>query len=292
MLNQLPPLKSLLAFAAASRAKNFSRAADELYITQSGVSHQIKNLEQFLGHKLFYREGNHLQLTEQGKAFASVVNPAFDQIISATQMLTGDLDAALQFGVSSAFAVHRLTPELGQLHKKFPNLDLRLRMLTCDDQPQQLDLDILLIDKPLKDVPYHCEPLKIERYFPVATPQLAEQLSGVNALDWPATTRLMDIQGCHSWQQWFGNQQPAYTEQNILQFGHTLLMLQAALSGQGVALLGESLISRELSEGKLVKLINAPFSFGEDGYYFCWHNRRKQDDNVRMVKNWLIGLVS
>jgi LysR family glycine cleavage system transcriptional activator len=89
MFKQLPPLKSLLAFAAASRCKHFSRAADELHITQSAVSHQIKNLEEFLGHRMFFRQGNQLQLTEEGKTFANAINPAFDQMLIATKALTG-----------------------------------------------------------------------------------------------------------------------------------------------------------------------------------------------------------
>ena len=70
MFRKLPPLKSLLAFAAASRSQSFSHAAKELYITQSAVSHQIKNLEEFLGHKLFYREGKVLKLSIEGQLYA------------------------------------------------------------------------------------------------------------------------------------------------------------------------------------------------------------------------------
>ncbi|NQZ08656.1 MAG: LysR family transcriptional regulator [Algicola sp.] len=292
MFKQLPPLKSLLAFCAASRCKNFSRAAEELFITQSAVSHQIKNLEQFLGHKLFYREGNHLQLTEEGKTFASAVNPAFDQIISGAKMLTGTQEDALQFGVSSAFAVHRLTPELSDLNKRQPQLDLRLRMLTCGDNLATLDLDIILTNEPFKHVAYECEALKIERYFPVASPPVAELLQGMSAQHWPEQTRLIDLQGVNSWDGWFSHQQPKSTKRNSLIFGHTLLMLQAVLGNQGVALLGESLIVNELASGALVKLAQSPFSIGDDGFYFCWHKRRQHDSNIRIVKNWLIGLLS
>lgn len=292
MFKQLPPLKSLLAFAAASRCKNFSRAAEELHITQSAVSHQIKNLEQFLGHKLFYREGNQLLLSEEGKAFANGINPAFDQMMSATRMLTGYQDDALQFGVSSAFAVHRLTPELSDLNSRQPELDLRLRMLTCEDNLASLDLDIILTNQPFDHVAYECETLKIERYFPVASPVVAELVQGMTALNWPEKTRLIDLEGIDSWGEWFGHQQPEFTKHNNLLFGHTLLMLQAVLAHQGVALLGESLVVNELASGKLVKLAHSPFGFGDDGFYFCWHKRRAHDTNIRAVKNWLIGLLS
>lgn len=292
MLKDLPPLKSLLAFSAASRCKNFTLAAEQLFISQSAISHQIKKLEQFLGHKLFYRQGNQLQLTDEGKGFAIIVNQAFEQIASASKVLTGELDNALQFGVASAFAVHRLTPALSELNQRYPELDLRLRMLSCGDSLDTLDLDIILYETHFEQVSYQCERLKLEAYYPVASPLVAAKLADIGIQQWCQVTRLIELQSVDSWIDWRDHHGNDIVIQNQLYFGHTLLMLQAVLAGQGVALLGESLIANELREGTLIKLSDKPMVFGTDGFYFSWHNRRKNDANIRRIKHWLLNLLA
>lgn len=292
MLNKLPPLKSLLAFSAASRTKNFSHAAAELCITQSAVSHQIKNLENFLGHKLFYRQGKQLQLTEEGKMYAQTINQSLDQMVSITKQLTGQLDSSLQFGVSSTYAVHKVTPELSQLNQKYPKLDIRLRMLSCNDPVMELDLDIILYDNPIKHVAYECEKLKQEIYYPVASAQIAKKLENIPPELWYKQTKLIDLQDLDSWNNWFEHNKLKRTKIETTYFSHTILMLQAALSHQGIALLGESLISEELTSGQLVKLSQKNVHFENDGFYFFWHKRRNKDQNVRIIKNWLHHLLN
>ncbi|WP_444994125.1 LysR family transcriptional regulator [Aliikangiella sp. IMCC44359] len=292
MLNKLPPLKSLLAFSAASRTKNFSHAAIELCITQSAVSHQIKNLENFLGHKLFYRQGKQLKLTEEGKIYAQTINQSLAQIMSITKQLTGQLDNALQFGVSSTYAVHKVTPELSQLNQKYPKLDIRLRMLSCNDPVIDLDLDIILYDNPIQHIAYECEKLKQEIYYPVASAKIAKKLEKIPPELWYKQTKLIDLQDLDSWNNWFEQNQIKRTKIETAYFSHTILMLQAALSHQGVALLGESLISQELASGQLVKLSQKSVHFENDGFYFFWHKRRNKDQNVRIIKNWLHHLLN
>ena len=290
MFRKLPPLKSLLAFAAASRSNNFSLAAKELYITQSAISHQIKNLEEFLGHKLFYREGKTLRLSPEGQLYAQTVNQSIEQIISATQELVGHHDNILQFGVSSTFAIHRITPELNDLYQRYSELDIRLRMLSCSDVITALDLDVILYDHPIEHISYECIELKNEAYYPVANAQLAKQLGSLPT-EWHEQTVFIDIETVDLWQDWFKEQELDLIDTNIQYFGHTILILKAVLAGQGIALLGETLICNELACGELVKLSDSPITFSDDGFYFAWHKRRKNDVNIRILKNWLLGLL-
>lgn len=292
ILTNLPPLKSLSAFAVAARTLHFGQAGEQLHISQSAISHQIKKLETFLGCKLFYREANKLLLTEQGKQLADSVGPAFEQIRATCEILTGKLDTALKLGVSSAFAFHRLTPEMSHFSERHKALDIRLSMLTCTDDPTRLDLDIMLVEKPIEHVSYECERLKTERYFPVAIPSVAQQVARREINDWQKHLRLIDLQDFNCWQHWFVEQGQSGDIQAQLQFGNTLLMLQAALSGQGIALLGETLIANELDQGNLVKLAETPFVFAEEGFYVCTHQKRRSDANVRLIKQWLKTLVN
>jgi len=290
VFRKLPPLKSLLAFAAASRSQNFSIAAKELYITQSAISHQIKNLEEFLGQKLFHREGKLLKLSAQGQLYAQTVNQSIEQIISATQEIVGHHDNVLQFGVSSTFAVHRITPELNDLYLRHNQLDIRLRMLSCSDDITGLDLDVMLYDHPIEHISYECIELKKEAFYPVANAEIANKLS-VFPEEWQRQTTLIDIQTVDLWKSWFNEQQLEFIDSNIQYFGHTILILKAVLAGQGISLLGKTLIVNELASGELVKLSDKAIIFPDDGYYFAWHKRRKNDANIRLLKNWLLGLL-
>jgi len=290
MFKKLPPLKSLLAFSAASRSQSFSSAAKELYITQSAVSHQIKNLEEFLGQKLFYREGKVLKLSPEGQLYAQKVNQSIEQLISATQELIGHHDSVIQFGVSSTFAIHRITPELNGLYQRHKELDIRLRMLSCSDDITALDLDVILYDHPIEHVSYECIQLKNEVYYPVANAELVDKLS-TSPIEWQKETTLIDIETVDLWQDWFQEQGLELVDTNIQYFLHSILILKTVIAGQGITLMGETLIRDELKSGELVKLSDTPIVYPEDGFYFAWHKRRKNDPNIRHLKNWLIGLL-
>jgi len=290
MFSKLPPLKSLLSFAAASRCQSFSQAAKELYITQSAVSHQIKNLEEFLGHKLFYREGKLLKLSTEGQLYAQKVNQSIEQLISATQELIGQPDNVLQFGVGSTFAIHRIAPELNGLYQRHNNLDIRLRMLNCSDVITALDLDVILYDHPIEHIAYECIKLKTEVYYPVANAELASKLN-TSPTQWPKETTLIDIETVDLWPDWYKQQGLELAETNIQHFLHSILILKTVIAGQGITLMGETLIRDELKSGELVKLSDTPIVFPDDGFYFAWHKRRKNDANIRLLKSWLIGLI-
>jgi LysR family glycine cleavage system transcriptional activator len=292
MFKTLPPLKALVAFASASRTSNFTLAAKELHITQSAVSHQIKNLETFLGCKLFHRDGKNFELTEQGKSYALPINQSFDQMLYATEELLGQHVNTLQFGVSSSFAIHRVTPELNELYLRRPDLDIRLRMLSCSDPITAHNLDVILYDRAIDHISYECEHLKQEFYYPVAIPDIADKLKGLSAQQWANSDVLLEIESLDMWRAWLKEQDLTKSENDTQYFSHTVLILQAALSGQGIALLGENLISKELAQGKLVKLSESPISFSEDGYYFSWHKRKKNDPNIRLLKNWLLSILN
>lgn len=291
MFKSLPPLKSLVAFASASRTSNFTQAAKELHITQSAVSHQIKNLEAFLGCKLFQRDGKTFELTQEGKLYASTINQSFDQMIYATEDILGQHINTLQFGVGSSFAIHRVTPALNDLYLRRPDLDIRLRMLSCGDPITTLNLDVILLDRAIDHISYECEHLKQEVYYPVATPEIAQRLKNKSAQHWIDNEVLLEIDSVDLWNDWLTERHLVMSEENIQYFSHTVLIVQAALSSQGIALLGETLICNELAQGRLVKLSNTPISFVGDGFYLSWHKRKKNDPNIRLLKNWLLGIL-
>ncbi|HET8850027.1 MAG TPA: LysR family transcriptional regulator [Marinobacter sp.] len=123
---RLPPLKALPVFEAVARLRSFSQAANELAITQSAVSHQIKQLETYLGERLFWRSGRVVTLTDEGRQYFDAGGSALMQIERASEQLLGHEEARLRLSVFSSFAVRWLVPRLPYLQRLHPQLDLAL----------------------------------------------------------------------------------------------------------------------------------------------------------------------
>src|SRR5829696_2709192 len=127
MLRRLPPLNALKAFETAARHESFTRAAEELCVTQGAVSHQVKALEAALGLKLFIRERQRLVITEAGREYLTVVRDAFDRIALGTERLTQrQKSGVLTISTSPDFAAKWLVHRLGRFVETHPEIDLRI----------------------------------------------------------------------------------------------------------------------------------------------------------------------
>src|SRR6266702_3534663 len=127
MLRRLPSLNALKAFEAAARHESFTKAADELSVTQGAVSHQVKALELELGLRLFGREHQRLVITDAGRSYLEVVRDAFDRLALGTERLLQRQNAgALTVTTSPNFAAKWLVHRLGRFAEAHPNIDLRV----------------------------------------------------------------------------------------------------------------------------------------------------------------------
>ena len=145
MPRRLPPLNALKAFEAAARHESFTRAAEELCVTQGAVSHQVKALEAELGLKLFNRERQRLAITEAGRAYLVVVRDAFDRIGDGTErLLQRQSGGALTVSTSPNFAAKWLVHRLGRFAEAHPEIDLRVSasMHHVDFAREDIDLAI------------------------------------------------------------------------------------------------------------------------------------------------------
>src|SRR5215471_10695823 len=133
MPRRLPPLNALRSFEAAARHESFTRAAEELCVTQGAVSHQVKALEQELGVKLFNRERQRLVITVAGREYLNVVRDAFDRIAIGTERLVQRQSAgALTISTSPDFAAKWLVHRIGRFAEAHPNVDLRVSAAAHD----------------------------------------------------------------------------------------------------------------------------------------------------------------
>ncbi|MEJ6473675.1 LysR substrate-binding domain-containing protein [Pseudoalteromonas piscicida] len=286
----MPPLKPLYIFSVAAKHLNFSRAAEELCITPSAVSHQIKKLEEWLGCKLFEKSGKHLIMTQKAQNYVLQIRQSFEHIHSSTCEITSYESGHIQLGITSAFAMKRLMPALEQWQLSNPEIDLRVRMLNCEDKPETLELDAV-VAKQIHHVSYESQFICNESYHPMCSPSLAKQVANFPSLDADNNIPLIDIEGVNIWSLWQQDKHISFSgNQKYILFSHTLLLLQATLYGQGIAMLEKALVKNELESGALICLDDEGFIPPQTAYYFSWRKSRRNDPALKKLQSWLAEL--
>jgi len=203
MPRQLPPLNALRAFEAAARSESFTRAAEELCVTQGAVSHQVKALEAELGLKLFNREQQGLVITEAGRVYLEVLRDAFDRIAVGTERLLQRQSAGLlTVSTSPNFAAKWLVHRLARFAELHPAIDLRIGAALHHIDFAREDVDLAIRHGDGQPNGLHMTRLCTEELMLVCNPKL---LSGENALRTPADLAghtLLHINDRNDWAKW------------------------------------------------------------------------------------------
>lgn len=289
MSRRIPPLNALRAFEAAARHLSFTRASEELFVTQAAVSHQIKALEDWLGFKLFLRMGRGLRLTEEGQDYLPVLRDAFDDIATATErLMRAESEQRLTMSTTDSFASGWLVQRLKRFRARHPEIDVRL---TTTDTPvdfarSDVELSVRYGTGPWPGT--ETIPLFKEEIFPVCSPKLvADDPPLREPKDLRHHTLLHDDMTV-TWGNWLlaagvegvdAERGPAYM--------HSNLVIQAAIDGEGVALGRSRLVARELEEGRLVKPfeLSLPSSFS---YFIVYPAANKDRPKIIAFRDWLI----
>ncbi|MGI9437547.1 MAG: transcriptional regulator GcvA [Geminicoccaceae bacterium] len=292
-MSALPPLTAMRSFEAAARHLSFTKAAEELFVTQAAISHQIKSLEQSLGVALFRRLNRTLTLTDEGQALLPYVRNAFDQFQAGVQQLEQlCCSGALTVSTTPSFAGHWLISRLGRLRMKHPEIELRLSAneRLSDFVREGIDCGIR---HGLGDWPG----LRADRLFqatitPVCSPGL---LRGRKPLQEPADlachTILHAIDGADEWQVWLrAAGVDGINLDHGVRFDTGELALKAAANGLGVAMGRLPLIDDDLAEGLLVE----PFDLELDeqcAYYFVAPEATADQPKIIAFREWLLEEV-
>ena len=255
MLRRLPSLNALKAFESAARHESFTRAAEELCVTQGAVSHQVKALELELGIKLFNRERQRLIITDAGRDYLTVVRDAFDRVAVGTErLLQRQSSGVLTVSTSPDFAAKWLVNRLGRFAEEHPSIDLRVSATLhhVDFAREDVDLAVRHGDGnwPGLDVVR----LSTEHLFAVCSPKL---LTGRNRLAKPSDVLkfpLIHLDDRKDWARWLD---AAGVEPGELARGPVLnrasMVIDAAIDGQGIALARTTLTATDLINGRLVR---------------------------------------
>ena len=273
MARRLPPLNALRAFEAAARHHSFTRAADELHVTQAAISHQVRLLEEWLGLKLFERQGHTLTRTAAGKAYAPELSRLLDALASATERVAGNdhsLVGPLRITALPSFVARWLVPRLAGFRALHPGIDLHITSEVAVHDFARDDFD-LAIRLGLGRWPgLQADLVSRERLSPVCSPALLAQAPLATVADLQAHTLLHDQPG-DLWTRWLSLAGATRSEAEAIVragpgFSDSALVLQAAAEGHGVALGRMFLASADITAGRLIK----PFALDLPNDYSYW----------------------
>jgi LysR family glycine cleavage system transcriptional activator len=294
MGRRLPPLNALRAFEAAGRLLSFTKAAEELSITPSAVSHQIRGLEAYLGVRLFRRTSRALMLTDQGQAYLPALRDAFDAMHAATARLAARQAAGpLNVSLLSSFAVRWLIPRLPRFQALHPEIEVRLSTTVRVVDFRREDVDCAIRHGRGHWPGLAADLLLGEDIFPVCSPNL---LAGPKPLREPRDlahhTRFRTMAGSDDWRIWLTA--AGITDIDPEQgptFENSDMALRAAAEGLGVAMASSALVEEDLRKGRLVAPFDVKLTSGS-GYYFVVPEDRLDQPKIAAFRNWLLAEIA
>lgn len=252
---RLPVLSSLRAFEAAGRHLNFSRAAEELLISQSAVSHHIRKLEDELGVALFVRQARSVTLTSEGARYLACLSEAFDQIANGTEAIRVAERRTLRLSLLASFATHWLIPRLSRFTKAHPEIELILEpsIRPVDFAVDQIDLAIRYGRGEWPGA--KSQPFVSEQISPVCSPDYLTNGAGLRQpSDLLKHTLLFSFsKEPFEWRVWSERAGLDLTNARTLMLHDYNIVLQAAVDGQGVAMGRRTIIASHLARGLLVE---------------------------------------
>jgi LysR family glycine cleavage system transcriptional activator len=266
MPRRLPTLNALKAFEAAARHESFTRAAEELFVTQGAVSHQVKALEAELGLKLFNRERQRLVITEAGRAYLLVVRDAFDRIADGTErLLQRQRGGSLVVSTSPNFAAKWLVHRLGRFAEAHPDIDLTVNASRQHVDFAREDIDVAIRHGDKGTSGLHVARLCAEEIFPVCSPRILAKTPIRNPSDLGRHTLLhvADRKGWSEWLAFAGAKDVDPSRGPVL--NEASMAIDAAVDGQGIVLARTALAAWDLIGGRLVRpfvtAMPAPFAY-------------------------------
>lgn len=282
----LPPLKALQAFEATARLKSFSKAAEQLYVTQSAVSHQVKLLEDFIGQPLLLRQNKSVELTQSGDMLYSVVRDCFVRLNSVTQHLLNQPPVQLKILAQTSIAVEWLAPRLELFKQQHPELDTLLDMASMANNADPEQYDIILGTWPAP-AGFVSRQLRTEFWYPVCAPAQFQLLTSADAaelLHYP----LYSSETGEDWQLWCQHQQlrsPAAMQLRYVNLA--LLATKAVTAGSGFALSNDFIAGPALASGQLVALRQFSYQLPWGQYQLHYKTDSVQSTAVAHFIQWL-----
>ncbi|MBJ6759167.1 transcriptional regulator GcvA [Myxococcaceae bacterium JPH2] len=288
-MRDLPPLSALRAFEAAARHLSFKKAAEELSVTPTAISHQVRQLEEWLGLQLFERQVRRVALTREGRELFPSLREGFDTLVRGIDAIrAAPRQEVLTLSSTVAFTSKWLVPRVPAFRAACPGLDLRLH---ASDEAVDLragDVDLAIRYGRGAHAGLRSELLCQDRFAPVCSPRL-----GVRSQEDLSRHPLIHFEwrrveeATPTWSRWFGSIGRRYrAPSGELRFTDESHAIQAAIAGQGIAMVSLVLVAEELASGALVQ----PFGpdLGGFAYHLVYVDTPRHAERLSAVRQWLL----
>ncbi|PMS20337.1 transcriptional regulator [Trinickia dabaoshanensis] len=290
MSTPLPPLQALRALEAAARRRSFSRAAEELHLTHSAISHHLRALEQSLGVELFRRAGTRMIPTAAGARLAERVRANLDDLREALDATRRGAQGAngvtrLELSAMSDFLSVWLIPRLGDFYDRHPLIDLSLRMHADIAPPDPYSVDIGIWHRRVDEPGFEIRKLLDDQVIAVCSPSLLARFPNFKIEDLPRMPLLHFSR--RSWRDFFeaAGLRESEPDRGPV-FDDAGMLLQATLSGQGAATARLQLAQAYLARGELVQLGHVRIPASLD-YFFTWRAGHPREAAIEAFYRWL-----
>lgn len=286
------PLNALRVFDAAARHLSFTKAGEELGMTQTAVSYQVKLLEENIGEPLFVRKARQVSLTEAGQRLAPKVADAFNTLREAVDNVRDTSDTTLTIHSTATFASRWLSRHLGAFQLEHPSIAVRLETsgTLIDFNQSDCDVAIRWSSDDGKGLIYH----RLLRgvYTPMLHPALAESIGGLHKPDDLLRLRIIDP-GDIWWSQWFkevGIENPGLDRYPRSRLNVQAFEAAAAIASQGVAMLTPELYADEVALGRLYQPFEHLSTEGKN-YWLVYPENRRNIRKIKLFRDWILKRI-
>jgi LysR family glycine cleavage system transcriptional activator len=285
------PLNALRVFEAVARLSSFTRAGEELGMTQTAVSYQIKLLEQNIGEPLFLRMPRQIALTETGERLAPKVTEAFALLSDAMASVRQDAQATLHIETTATFAVHWLAQRIGAFQLRHPNIAIRLTTSESLVDLAHEPADVVIRSGRGNWPGLRAHALMKIDFTPMLHPRLAKTIDGIHTPGDLLRLPIIDRDDPW-WDLWFqaaglaGQSTGVQPRSSLL--GAQMLSARAAVAGQGVAILTPRFYADDISIGRLYQPLELTCDDGRS-YWLAYPENRRNVPKIKTFRNWILA---
>ena len=294
MKRLLPPLNSIKIFEACAKHLSFTKAGEEIGLTQSAISKQIKLLEEYLGISLFNRFAQKIELTNESKSYYNAISSALDQIEIASETIInkGKEDLSLIINAPISISSHWLIPKIKNFKKDHPQFNIKITTSNesenyVDFSKLNADIAIRLSDDKINGI--ESQLLANEEMLCVCSPNLLIKKPHLSShLDIDKYPLLTTISKPNIWQEWADSLNFTISKetQNYLGFEHYFMLIEAAKEGLGLAFIPKILLKKELSTGQLVNPLEIEYKTNLK-YYLLYPSYKAYSYKIKLLVNWI-----
>lgn len=287
---RLPSLKFLKTFQVAATRQSFKAAAEELCITPSAVSHQIRGLEEQLGVPLFERGPSSLTLTEAGTSYLQHMETVFSRLEAVTEQLRIRYGRdVVRLHIPPFFATEMLLPRLPSFLEVRPDTDIHINTVAAPLQshPAEADVSIVVGTVPEEGHDHDCHKLFSQTFVPACSPTLLQRLPIDVVQDLNKHTLIIHEARRDGWQRWAQSLGIDLRPKKIVRFDSMNTAAEAAEHGVGVALVSTRLGNERFAQGTLIKLFDRELETGES-YFLILRKEDAVRPDIKALTQWLI----